>query len=299
MVWQPRFTPTRDAMERLLDACAALRSAGQARRRLFEYARSPTRICAAAARTRLGGYIRYSDMAMYPMWAHLEDAVREGTHRWKQTFGFDGPIFSHFFRTEESMREFLRGMHGYGMLTSPKVVAAFDLSRFRKLVDLGGAHRTPRDRGVRALSGDARRGVRSGRARRRSRASTWRNRPRGTGSKSSSATFSKTSCRPADLYAAGQNPARLDRKTKSTACCAGSMQRLPSGGGVLVAEKLLNDDGVGPVWANMQSLSMLVLTEGKERSVPEYAALLETAGFVQIGGRRTGAYLDALLALKP
>ena len=27
---------------------------------------------------------------MWKMWAHLEDAVREGTHRWKQTFGWDG-----------------------------------------------------------------------------------------------------------------------------------------------------------------------------------------------------------------
>ena len=41
----------------------------------------------------LHGYIRYSDEALYPMWRHLEDAVKEGTHRWKQTFGLDGPIF--------------------------------------------------------------------------------------------------------------------------------------------------------------------------------------------------------------
>ncbi len=31
------------------------------------------------------------------------------------------------------------GMHGYGLMSSPKVVAAFDLSGFRRLVDLGGA----------------------------------------------------------------------------------------------------------------------------------------------------------------
>ena len=30
-------------------------------------------------------------------------------------------------------------MHGYGLISSPQVVASFDLSRFRRLVDLGGA----------------------------------------------------------------------------------------------------------------------------------------------------------------
>src|SRR5215831_7948354 len=76
---------------------------------------------------------------MWKLWENLEDAVREGTHRWRQTFGWEGPIFAHFFRTEEAKREFLMGMHGYGQISSPHVVAAFDLSPYRGLVDLGGA----------------------------------------------------------------------------------------------------------------------------------------------------------------
>ena len=73
------------------------------------------------------------------MWAHLEDAIREGTHRWTQTFGWQGSLFDHFFKTDARRRSFLRGMHGFGQLSSPAVVAAFDLSRFRRLADLGGA----------------------------------------------------------------------------------------------------------------------------------------------------------------
>src|SRR5204863_3218238 len=69
----------------------------------------------------------------------LEGAVREGTHRWRSAFGWDGPLFAHFFRTEAAKREFLLGMHGLGLLSSPPVVAAFDLGRYRRLVDLGGA----------------------------------------------------------------------------------------------------------------------------------------------------------------
>src|SRR5205823_541056 len=48
-------------------------------------------------------------------------------------------LFSQYFRDDASTAAFLRGMHGFGQLTSPLVVRAFDLSRFKRLVDLGGA----------------------------------------------------------------------------------------------------------------------------------------------------------------
>ena len=55
-------------------------------------------------------------------------------------------------------------------------------------------------------------------------------------------------------------------------------------------------DKTGPVFAQMQSLNMLICTEGKERSLPEYRDLLTKAGFTRIEGRRTGLPLDAILA---
>lgn len=128
----------REALTRLLDACVGL---GLLVRDGAAYANTPAAaayLCQNSPR-RLTGYLRFSDTVMWNLWSHLEDAVREGTHRWRQAYGWDGPIFSHFFRTEESLREFLLGMHGYGLISSPRVVAAFDLSRFRRLVDLGGA----------------------------------------------------------------------------------------------------------------------------------------------------------------
>jgi acetylserotonin N-methyltransferase len=76
------------------------------------------------------------------------------------------------------------------------------------------------------------------------------------------------------------------------------LSQLPSGGALLIAEKLLNEDGVGPVAANMQSLNMLVVTEGMERSLSQYERLLRAAGFADVEGRRTGTPLDAILAVK-
>ena len=127
-----------DALTRLLDAAIGLKLLD---RRGDKYENTPAASAFLCKRSpsRLTGYINYSNAALWKLWANLEDAVREGTHRWQQTFGWDGPIFSSFFRTDDDKREFLMGMHGYGLMSSPKVVAAFDLGRYRRLVDLGGA----------------------------------------------------------------------------------------------------------------------------------------------------------------
>jgi acetylserotonin N-methyltransferase len=75
-------------------------------------------------------------------------------------------------------------------------------------------------------------------------------------------------------------------------------ERLPSGGALLVAEKVLDDNRAGPVWEQMQSLNMLLVTEGKERTLAEYEVLLRQAGFAQVEGRKTSSPLDAVLAVK-
>ena len=109
--------PQGAAIDRLLEACVAL---GLLEKRGDEFVNTPIadEYLRRQSPHTLSGYIRYSNAALYPMWAHLEDAVMEGTHRWTQTFGADGGMFSHFFKTEESKRDFLMGMHGFGMISS-------------------------------------------------------------------------------------------------------------------------------------------------------------------------------------
>src|SRR5580704_18614591 len=125
-------------LTRLLDACVAL---GLLEKRDGAYINTPEaeKYLRSDSPDTLTGYVHYWNEALYPMWAHLEDAVREGTPRWKQTFGTEGGIFSGFFRTDEAKRDFLKGMHGFGRISSPAVAAAFDLRRFQRLIDLGGA----------------------------------------------------------------------------------------------------------------------------------------------------------------
>jgi acetylserotonin N-methyltransferase len=194
------------------------------------------------------------------------------------------------------MRDFLRGMHGFGMLTSPKVVTAFDLSRFRRIVDLGGAtghlviaacEHYPELRGavfdlprVTAM------------AREEVARSSARDRIEILGG-----DFFEDELPPADLYAVGRILHDWN-ETQIALLLSRICNRLPPGGGLLVAENLLEEDGVGPIPANMQSLGMLICTEGKERSLSEYTQLLKRAGFTQVDGRRTGVPLDAILAVK-
>jgi acetylserotonin N-methyltransferase len=71
---------------------------------------------------------------------------------------------------------------------------------------------------------------------------------------------------------------------------------LPTGGALLIAERLLHEDRRGPVSTHMQSLNMLVCTEGRERTLSEYSALLRDAGFENVQARVTGAPLDAVMA---
>ena len=66
----------------------------------------------------------------------------------------------------------------------------------------------------------------------------------------------------------------------------------------MIAEKLLREDKSGPISAQLQSLNMLMCTEGKERTLTEYRRLLEDAGFRNVQGRVTGSTLDAVFAGK-
>jgi acetylserotonin O-methyltransferase len=268
------------ALPRLLDACVAL---GLLEKRAGAYVNTPQsdKYLRSDSPDSLTGYIHYSNEALYPMWAHLEDAVREGTPRWNQTFGTQGGIFSGFFRTEDSKRDFLQGMHGFGRLSSPAVAAAFDLTRFRRLIDLGGA------------SGHLAEAVRERYPQMQARvfdlpevAELYPGTIAGD--------FFSDPLPEADLYSVGRILHDWSDE-KINQLLARIYAALPEGGGLLIAEKLLEP---GYVAAHMQSLNMLIGTEGRERSAAEYEALLRATGFSKVESRVTGAYLDAILASK-
>ncbi|HMD83763.1 MAG TPA: class I SAM-dependent methyltransferase [Terriglobia bacterium] len=284
-----------DALQRLLDACVAL---GLLKKQGALYSNSPvakTYLTRSSPNT-LTGYILYSDRALYPLWGNLEPAIREGTNRWEQTFGGKASIFEHFFRTQEARRDFLSGMDGFGQLSSPAVVAAFDLSRFHRLVDLGGGT------GHLALAACARYPQLQGAVFDLPAALLTAHEYLTLGKKEGqvgciAGDFFTDPLPEADIFALGRILHDWSEE-KVRFLLRKVWERLPSGGALLIAEKLLNDNKSGPLLALMQSLSMLVCTEGKERTLAEYTALLRQAGFARIEGKVTDAPLDAILAVK-
>ncbi len=282
-----------EATSRLLEACTGL---GLLQSEDGIFANTP--LAAAYLQTNspnsLTGYIQYSNDALYALWSNLENAVREGTPRWAETFGWPGPIFDHFFSTPEKMRTFVLGMHGFGVLSSPSVVRAFDLSGFHAMADLGAAtgHLTvaaceawPQLRGavfdMEKVLPVAREIVAQSPAQDRI---TF-----------VAGDFFTDPLPPADLYALGRILHDWTEE-KIRLLLHRIAASLPSGGGLLLAEKILDEDKRGPIHVQMQSLNMLVCTEGRERTLSEYRDLLEAAGFEDVRGVRTGKAVDAILA---
>ena len=285
-----------DALARLLDACVGLKLL-RWNGRQYENEDLARAYLTRGSDHTLTGYILYSNDALFRLWTHLDDAVREGSARWKQVFGTEGAIFDYFFRTPEAKQAFVRGMHGLGVLTSPKVVAAFDLSPYRLLADLGGAtghlaiaacERYPN---LRALVFDLPQVIEMARAEADKSAAAAR-------VEVMAGDFFRDEFPQADVFAFSRilHDWGEDRVRD---LLAKAFRRLPQGGAILVAEKLLREDKTGPISAQLQSLNMLVCTEGKERTLAGYRELLEAAGFRNVQGHVTGGYLDAIFAVKP
>jgi acetylserotonin N-methyltransferase len=290
-----RLSLDRPALSRLLDGCVALglltRDGNQ-----YSNTNAATRFLTKGSPETLAGYIVYSDQSLYKLWDHLDDAVREGTNRWAQTFGSRSALFDHYFRNETSTRSFLAGMHGFGQLASPRIVTAFDLSRFKHLVDLGGAtghlsiaacqayptlkatvldlaavepfaleyiSQSPYADRVDFVKGD----------------------------------FFADDLPRADLYVLGRilhdwDDPKIDKLLRKI------FLSLPRQGALLVTETLVDDDHTSPVYTLMQDLNMLVCTDGRERDEAEYSTLLRGAGFSTVEFRRTDSLVDAILAIK-
>ena len=79
-----------------------------------------------------------------------------------------------------------------------------------------------------------------------------------------------------------------------------SFDALPSGGRIFLSEVLMDDDLAGPWHAAAFSLLMLIGTLGKQYSLPEFRAILESAGFTDVEAIRTGGgYYSLVSARKP
>ena len=281
--------PEGAATTRLLDACVAL---GLLTEKNDRYRNTPVAdaYLSTSNPRSLAGYVRYSDEAGYAVWAHLKSAVEEGATGWEPAFG-PGSNVRKFMADKRRKRDFIDGMHGLGLLSSDAVVAAFDLSRFRCLVDLGGAtghlaaaanRRYPH---MKTLVFDTPEVIEI--------AKTYVN----SQTELVGGDFFSDPLPQADLFALGR--ILHGQSCEQIRCLLNRIRAvMPTGGGILLAESLLDDDRSGPLKSHMQSLNMLVVNGGRERTLAEYVELLRESGFGCIQSRMTGLPLDVVFASK-
>jgi len=254
----------------------------------------------------------HSNDVIYNLFGVMESSIKTGNTCWKDSRLLDCKAddkeeditknsFSQLYKNEESLQRFLQGMHGLAVTFAPSVVSAFDLGSFSKLVDLGG--------GSGALVFAACQHYPS------LHASVF--------DLSSVLPFSQTSL----LLQSQNSPLIMQRislipgnffqdplpdadvfvlsriihdwdENKASLLLKKVYSKLPKGGALLICEMLLDEDECGPISTLIQSLNMLVQTGGTERKFSEYKSMLEAVGFNNVNFKKTGQYVDAMLAIK-
>ncbi|XP_054887989.1 acetylserotonin O-methyltransferase [Poeciliopsis prolifica] len=288
-----------DGMQRLLAACTGLQllnthwDNGQVfysnteQSRVFLTRSSPLSLCQS---------IQYSSRTIYLCWHYLTDAVREGGNQYEKAFGVSSKdLFQALYRSDEEMVKFMHLMNSIWNICGRDVVTAFDLTPFKVICDLGGCSGALAKQCTLAYPEcivtifDLPKVVRVSGEHFVTEADQRISFHEGD--------FFKDSLPVADLYIL----ARILHDWTDERCIellCRIYQACKPGGAVLLVEALLNEDGSGPLTAQLYSLNMLVQTEGRERTGAQYAALLAASGFTNIQHRLTGKIYDTVLGHK-
>ncbi|XP_012731333.2 acetylserotonin O-methyltransferase 2 isoform X1 [Fundulus heteroclitus] len=287
-----------DGMERLLDALVGLeileveRAEGTA---FYSSTDVANLYLAKGSAKSLHDMIVYRSQTIYPLWNNMVDAIREGKNQYEKTFGLPSEdVFQAIYRSEEEMLKFMGLMNSSWVLDGHDVVTAFDLSRFQRIVDLGGCTGALANELARAYPAssitvfDLPEVVEAA----QKHYSQEDNRVA-----FQSGDFFRGEIPSADLYVL----ARIVHDWSEEKCLAllkKIYETCQPGGGVLLVEALLFENKRGPLMVQIFSLNMLVQAEGKERSPSEYTNMLNKSGFRDVQVCRTGKSYDAILAIR-
>ncbi|XP_075776617.1 acetylserotonin O-methyltransferase [Pelodiscus sinensis] len=287
-------------MERLLDACVGLKLLAVEMKSEGAFYRntelSNLYLTKASPKSQYHNLMYYSK-TIYLCWHYLTDAVRDGKNQYERAFGVSSKdLFEALYRSKEEMIQFMYGLNAIWSICGRDVIAAFDLSPFTGIYDLGGkcagglaqecislypnstvtiydlpkvvqvakeCFVAPEERRITFHEGD----------------------------------FFTDPIPEADLYIV----ARVLHDWADDKCMqllAKVHKACKTGGGVLLVETLLNEDKTGPLETQLYSINMLVQAEGKERTPTQYSTFLTAAGFREIQVKKTGKLYDAILGRK-
>lgn len=264
--------------EMLLTGCAAL---GLLAKDDERYANSPLaeEFLVRGKPSYFGGWVQMLDQRLYAGWGRLTEAIR--TNRpttWdpdRQSSIFDG-------EDPQLLAVFWEAMHSLSTLTARTFGAAVDLSGARRLLDVGGGS-AAFDIELCRLYSDL--------------TATVYELPKVVdiaAAKIKEAGFAdRVETVAGDFFADSSLPGGHDTILLSMIMhdwaeprCREILQKcwaaLPSGGQLIIAELLVNDERTGPPAAALMSLNMLVETEGRNYTPTEYGAWLGDLGYHDI-----------------
>ncbi|XP_027146852.1 putative bifunctional dTTP/UTP pyrophosphatase/methyltransferase protein isoform X1 [Larimichthys crocea] len=284
--------------ECLLEACVSLGLLKSKERKcqkpVYENAGLASRFLLSDAPFSLQGYIQHCDKTVWPLFSHLEDAVREGSNQHEKAFGKKSKdVFQDtFYNSLDVKLRFMNAMHSIAKVTGTAVATAFDLSSFKTACDLGGCtgamayEFTKSYPGLSVTVFDLPAVVEM----------SEHFHPLRTDNRVSfvAGDFFKDDLPKADLYILARilhdwpdEKVHVLLSKVADACTPGC--------GLLLSEIFLDEDRGGPSRGLLQALSM---SDGKQRSASEYSLLLESHGFITAHIRHTDNLLDAMLCIK-
>jgi SAM-dependent methyltransferase len=223
-----------------------------------------------------GGWVEMLDQRLYPGWQGLAEAIR--TNRpttWdpdRQSSLFDG-------EDPRLLAVFWEAMHSLSTFTAHALGQAIDLSSARRLLDVGGGS-AAYDIELCRLYPDLTATVYE--LRQVADIATEKVKEAGLPDRIETVV--------GDFFADLPLPGGYDTILLSMVLhdwaednCRAILQKcweaLPSGGQIIIAEPLVNDERTGPPPAALMSLNMLIETEGRNYTPAEYGAWLGDLGF--------------------
>uniref|UniRef100_A0A8C1JMK6 Acetylserotonin O-methyltransferase-like n=1 Tax=Cyprinus carpio TaxID=7962 RepID=A0A8C1JMK6_CYPCA len=283
--------------ERLLEAAVSLgllERVKQQNTSVYRNTEQASRFLVSESPESLNGYILHCNDMVWPLFSHLENAVREGTSQHELAFGKKNEdVFQDAYYSKDEVKiRFMDAMHSIARVTGKDVATAFDLSPYKTACDIGGCtgamayEFTKAHPGLSVIVFDLPQVIEMRR----------HFQPKEADDRVSfvAGDFFKDDLPKADLYILARilhdwSDEKLDvLLSKLSKMCT-------PGCGLLVSEILLDEERKSPSRALLQALSM---TEGKQRSPTEYSDLLQKHGFTLKHINHTDNLLDAMLFVK-
>ncbi|CAO2624083.1 Acetylserotonin O-methyltransferase [Lemmus lemmus] len=231
-------------------------------------------------------------------WGELGGAVREGQNQYPRAVGVaTQEPFEAIYRSDAERLLFMRALQDTWRVYGGRVLAAFDLSEFRVICDVGGgsgalaaacARRYPTS-SVSVF--DTPEVVATARAH-------FRHARGAPPIRFLGGDFFRSRLPRADLYILAR--VLHDWTDTDATRLLGRIGRASGpGAALLLVEAVLTPDGRGPSRGLLLSLTMLLQTRGRERTEAEYRAMAAAAGFSRSFHRcPTGGDYDVILARK-